>query len=133
MSIMSWSCCDLDPGHFTQTCWYLGSCSWPASHVEALPTPDIELHLLHLLDLDHAVPGLLLHLLALLEGVEARVCLGLHDVPQERGVGLDILHHRVGGQAGEQPTVRLELHQGPEMIYHKGFNANYLKCSRLYL
>ena len=62
----TWNCSNLDPGHFTQTCWYLGSGCWPASHVIALPAPDIELHLLHLLHLDDAVPGILLYSLALL-------------------------------------------------------------------
>ena len=114
MSIMS--CCDLDPGHFTQTCWYLGSGGCPASHVEALPAPDVELHLLHLLHLYHAVPGLLLYSLVFLERVEARVCLGFNDFPWdlEWGLGLDILYHGVGRQAGQQPTIRLKLHQGPE-------------------
>ena len=76
-------------------------------HVVALAARQPQLHLLHLLHLDPLLPGLLQRVQP---GVGLRLGVGAVVVAV---VGADILDHGVGGEAGEEPAVRLQLHQRP--------------------
>ena len=113
LDIIDKICRYLDPGHFTEPGWYPGpGAGVPGGHVVALAARQPQLHLLHLLHLDPLLPGLL-------QRVQPGVSLRLGVVAVVVGavvavvVGADILDHGVGGEAGEEPAVRLQLHQRP--------------------
>ena len=106
-------CRYLDPGDFTEAGWYPGpGAGVSGGHVVALAARQPQLHLLHLLHLDPLLPRLLQRVQP---GVSLRLgaVIVVVVVAVVVVVGADILDHGVGGEAGEEPAVRLQLHQRP--------------------